>query len=66
VRSLLQLGADPNFTDWNGENSIIHAIKKNFNDILGVILDSSMVPINLNSRFFSKKITYLMMAARSC
>jgi ankyrin repeat protein len=66
VRSLLRQGADPNLTDWNGENSIIHAIKKNFNDILGVIIDSTSVPINLNNRFYTKKITYLMMAARLC
>ncbi|EAS05959.2 ankyrin repeat protein (macronuclear) [Tetrahymena thermophila SB210] len=64
VRNFLQLGANPNLTDWKGDNSIIHAIKKNFNDILGVILDTSQKYINLNNRFFTNKVTYLMMAAK--
>lgn len=66
VKKLLLHGADPNLTDWGGANCLIHAINKNFNEILGVILDSSTVSVNLNCRFFSKKMTYLMMAARLC
>lgn len=64
VRNLLQMGCNPNLTDWRGENSMILAIKKNFNEILGVILDSALHAIDLNCRFFTSKLTYLMMAAR--
>jgi ankyrin repeat protein len=58
------MGCNPNLTDWRGENSMILAIKKNFNEILGVILDSALHAIDLNCRFFTSKLTYLMMAAR--
>lgn len=64
IRNLLSSGANPTLTDWGGENSVVHAIRKNFNDILGVILDSSLTPINLDYRFTSQKTTYLMMAAK--
>lgn len=58
------MGCNPNLTDWRGENSVILAIKKNFNEVLGVILDSALYKIDLNCRFFTSKLTYLMMAAR--
>lgn len=35
------MGADPTFMDWNGYDSIMHAIKKNFYDTMCILIDSS-------------------------
>jgi hypothetical protein len=58
------MSADPGFMDWTGCDAIMHAIKKNYYSMLCLLLDGSQVAIDLNKRFFSQKITYLIMAAK--
>ena len=46
------MGADPTFMDWNGVDSIMHAIMKNLYDIMCTLIDFSPVPIDFDRRFF--------------
>ena len=58
MKNLLQTGADPTFTDWNGYDSIMYAIKKNYYEIMCLLIDLTKHPINFNKQFFVFKIFY--------
>ena len=52
VENLLRLNADPTFKDWNGNDAIMYAIKKNNHEMLCTLLDISQMTIDLNRSFF--------------
>lgn len=46
------MGADPTINDWNGCDSIMYAVKKNYYEIVCLLLDLSKFPINFDKPFF--------------
>jgi hypothetical protein len=52
VKNILSLGGDPTFMDWSGYDSIMYAIKKNYYEIMCLLIDLSDVPIDFNRHFF--------------
>ena len=64
MKNILSKGGDPTFQDWSGFDSIMYAIKKNYFDIMCLLIDLSSVPIDFNRHFFTSKTTYLAMAAK--
>lgn len=46
------LGADPTIDDWQGCDSIMYAIKKNYYEVMCLLIDLSRYEIDFNKKFF--------------
>lgn len=54
IKFLLAQGANAGKQDWNGIDSLMHALRKNDTEGLCLCLDLCKIYINLNIRFFVK------------